>query len=695
MKITPDHLTRGAFIYVRQSTVDQLANNHESRLRQYGLADRARALGWTDVTVIDDDLGRSGSGVSRPGFERLLAAICEGRVGAVFAIEASRLARNGRDWHTLIEFCGLVGTVIVDEDGTYEPRHPNDRLLLGMKGTMSELELALLRARSMEALKQKARRGELFFTVAVGYVKVGREKIEMDPDLRVREAIGLVFTRFAEMQSIRQVFLSLRGDQIALPYINSKSSGQHQPLWKLPVYATVNNLLTNPVYAGAYAFGRTGSRMTIENGRKRILRGYRKDRSDWAVLLVDHHEGYLSWPDYERNQRLIADNANGKGMMVRGAVRKGEALLTGLLRCGHCGRRLLVSYNGTKGDVGRYNCDATRNNPGADACISFGALRVDEAVGGEIVRLLQPLGVEAAIHAITECEHQSGEKQRQFELALEQARYEAARARRQYDTVDPDNRLVAGELERRWNTALAAVRALEEELKALLRQRPAALSAEERQRLLQMGADLEAAWHHPAANAVTRKRIIRVVLREVVARVEDDQIHLLLHWQGGDHTRLMVRKNRRGQTRWSVEPETMELIRACARLMPDKAIAGMLNRTGKRTGRLNGWTQSRVRAFRNTHGIAVYVVGEWAERAEVTLTEAARMLNLSPLTVLRQIRAGIIPAEQYCKGAPWVIKRRSIEDPNLVERVKMCRKGPSSSNPDQKTLVFDVAGWAL
>lgn len=688
MKITPDHLARGAFIYIRQSTVDQLANNHESRLRQYGLADRARALGWTDVTVIDDDLGRSGSGVSRPGFERLLAAICEGRVGAVFAIEASRLARNGRDWHTLIEFCGLVGTVIVDEDGTYEPRHPNDRLLLGMKGTMSELELSLLRARSMEALKQKARRGELFFTVAVGYVKVGRDKIEMDPDLRVREAIGLVFTRFAEMQSIRQVFLSLRGDQIALPYINSKSSGQHQLLWKLPVYATVNNLLTNPVYAGAYAFGRTGSRVMIENGRKRILRGYRKNRSDWAVLLVDHHEGYLSWPDYERNQRLIADNANGKGMMVRGAVRKGEALLTGLLRCGHCGRRLLVSYNGTKGDVGRYNCDATRSNPGADPCISFGALRVDEAVGAEIVRLLQPLGVEAAVRAITECEHQSGEKQRQLELALEQARYEAARARRQYDTVDPDNRLVAGELERRWNTALAAVRALEEELEALLRQRPAALSAEERQRLLQMGADLEAAWHHPAANAVTRKRIVRVVLREVVARVEDDQIQLLLHWQGGDHTRLTVRKNRRGQTRWSVEPETMELIRACARLMPDKTIAGLLNRTGKRTGRLNGWTQSRVRSFRNTHGIAVYADGEWAERGEVTLTEAARILNLNPLTVLRQIHAGIIPAEQYCKGAPWVIKRRSIEDPDLVERVKMCRKGPSSSNPDQKTLVF-------
>jgi DNA invertase Pin-like site-specific DNA recombinase len=686
MKITSDHLARGAFIYVRQSTVDQLINNHESRLRQYGLADRARALGWTDVTVIDDDLGRSGSGVSRPGFERLLAAICEGRVGAVFAIEASRLARNGRDWHTLIEFCGLVGTVIVDEDGTYEPRHPNDRLLLGMKGTMSELELSLLRARSMEALKQKARRGELFFTVAVGYVKAGRDKIEMDPDLRVREAIGLVFTRFAEMQSIRQVFLSLRADRISLPYADTKSSGQYQLLWKLPVYTTVSNLLTNPVYAGAYAFGRTGSRTMIENGRKRVLRGYRKDRADWAVLLVDHHEGYLSWPEYERNQRLIADNANGKGMMVRGAVRKGEALLTGLLRCGHCGRRLLVSYNGRNGDVGRYNCDATRSSPGAASCISFGALRVDEAVGGEIVRLLQPLGVEAAVHAITEREQQSGEKQRQLELALEQARYEAARARRQYDTVDPDNRLVAGELERRWNTALVAVRALEEELEAFLRQRPAALSAEERQRLLQMGADLQAAWHHPAATAVTRKRIIRVVLREVVARIEDDQIQLLLHWQGGDHTRLAVRKNRRGQTRWRVEAETADLIRECARLMPDKAIAGLLNRIGKRTGRLNGWTQSRVRSFRNTHAIAVYVDGERVERGEIALREAAEMLNLSALTTLRKIHARVIPATQYCKGAPWVIKRRDIE--GLVDCIKTNSDGSASSDPDQQSLIF-------
>src|SRR3954451_19332446 len=267
-KIMPEHLARSAFIYVRQSTADQVLNNHESRRRQYALVDRARALGWDAVEVIDDDLGRSGSGIRRPGFERLLAAICEGHVGAVFSIEASRLARNGLDWHTLLEFCGLVGTLIVDEDGVYSAQDPNDRLLLGMKGTMSELELSLLRARSMEALRQKARRGELFSIVAVGYVRAGRGRIEMDPDLRVREAIKLVFARFAEMQSIRQVFLSLRADRIALPYTYHKHPGERRRRRQLHACATVTTLRATPVDAGAYAFGRTGSRTIIADGRK-------------------------------------------------------------------------------------------------------------------------------------------------------------------------------------------------------------------------------------------------------------------------------------------------------------------------------------------------------------------------------------------------------------------------------------------
>jgi DNA invertase Pin-like site-specific DNA recombinase len=443
-KITPDHLTRSAFVYVRQSTTDQVLNNHESRRRQYALADRARALGWGAVEVIDDDLGRSGSGIARPGFEKLLAAICEGRVGAVVSIEASRLARNGRDWHTLLEFCGLVDTLIIDEEGIYDSRHPNDRLLLGMKGTMSEMELSLFRQRSLEALKQKARRGELFLTVAVGFLKVQHDRIEKDPDRRVQEAIGLVFTKFTELQTVRQVHLWIAKERAPLPAVGYGAEGR-TVTWKLPVYNTLHHMLTNPIYAGAYAFGRTGSRITIESGRKRIVRGFRKDRSVWEVLILDHHGGYIAWAEFERNQRLISDNANGQSFMSRGAVRRGEALLAGLLRCGHCGRKLHVAYSGENRSSGRYHCRGGHLNHGGDPCISFGGMRIDRAVGAEVIERLQPLGVEAAISAVEARQIENAEKRRQVDLALEQARYETALARRQYDAVDPDNRLVTAE----------------------------------------------------------------------------------------------------------------------------------------------------------------------------------------------------------------------------------------------------------
>src|SRR4030095_7805321 len=376
---------------------DQLVQNQESRRRQYELADRARQLGWTAVEIVDDDLGRSGGGINRPGFERLLAVICEGRVGAVFAIEASRLARNGRDWHTLIEFCGLVGTVIVDEDGIYDPRHPNDRLLLGMKGTMSELELSLFRQRSHEAWRQKPRRGALFLGVAIGYAKTGRDRIEMDPDQRVQDAIRLVFAKFGELQSVREVHMWLREEGISRPVKAHDAEGP-RVVWRLPLYNTIHNILTNPVYAGAYAFGRTISKCSVEDGRKRVRRGVRRPLAEWDVLLKDQHAGYITWDEFERNQRLIADNATGKGSAItRGAARHGELLLSGLLRCGHCGRKMYVAYGGK---AGRYHCEGALVNHGTDRCISFGGLSADHAVGMEVLRILKPLGVEAAIKAL-------------------------------------------------------------------------------------------------------------------------------------------------------------------------------------------------------------------------------------------------------------------------------------------------------
>jgi len=652
-KVTADHLTRGAFVYIRQSTGDQLLHNPESRRRQYGLAERARQLGWTTVEVIDDDLGRSGGGISRPGFERLLAAICEGRVGAVFAIEASRLARNGRDWHTLIEFCGLVGTVIVDEDGIYDPRHPNDRLLLGMKGTMSELELSLFRQRSHEALKQKARRGALFLRVAAGYVRVGRDRIEKDPDQRVQDALRLVFAKFAELQSVRQVHLWLRDEGIALPAACHSAAEGHSIVWKLPLYNTVHNILTNPVYAGAYAFGRTTSKVSIEDGRKRVKRGLRRPQTEWDVLRKDQHEGYISWSEFERNQRVIANNATGKGSAVRGAVRRGELLLAGLLRCGHCGRKMYVGYGGK---AGRYHCQGALVNHGTGRCISFGSLRADHAIGTEVLRVLKPLGIDAAVKALEAQTSETSAARRQLELALQQARFSAAHARRQYDAVDPDNRLVAGELERRWNEALQVVHRLEGEIAALEARKPAPLGEQERRQLMQLGADLELAWSHPAATAATRKRILRAALHEIIVRIEGGFIEMILHWQGGDHTGLKLKMNGVGKHRWTVPEDTLWLIRELARLMPDQQIARLLNRAGKPTGRGNGWTKARACSFRSHHGIAVYREGERGERGEMTLEAAAQVMNVSVMTALRMIRHGVIKGRQLCRGAPWVIK---------------------------------------
>jgi excisionase family DNA binding protein len=659
-KITPEHLARGAFVYVRQSTQDQLQHNHESRRRQYALADRARALGFSLVEVIDDDLGRSGGGAARPGFERLLVSICEGRVGLVLAVEASRLARNGRDWHTLLEFCGLVGCLLADEDGIYDARLPNDRLLLGMKGTMSEMELSILRQRSLEALRQKARRGELFVTVAVGFVRVRHDRIALDPDLRVREAIALVFHKFGAFQSVRQVHLWLRQEQIRLPVVEIDEHGQ-RIVWKLPVYSSVLRILTNPIYAGAYAFGRTCSRVTVEGGRKRVVRGFRRERADWEVLITEHHEGYVSWAEFERNQRLIADNAHSKGLMARGSVRRGDALLAGMLRCGHCGRRLHVSYSGTRGFCVRYSCKGAHANHGTQRCISFGGLRVDAAVAAETLRLLAPLGIEAALRAIEAREADVDAAHRQVELALTQARYEADLARRQYDVVDPGNRLVAAELERRWNDRLVEVHSLEERLAAHASERPEAPSAVERDRLMALGADLERAWHHPRATAETRKRILRTAIAEIVAKVADTAIDLVIHWQGGDHTRLTVPKNRPGQHRWSSSAAVGDLIQGLARQQPDAAIAATLNRCGQRTSKGNSWTEARVRSFRNAHDIAVHRPGEMAERGELKLEEAAELLGISRMTVLRLISSGGIMASQVCKGAPWAIPRAQLE----------------------------------
>jgi excisionase family DNA binding protein len=682
-KITAEHLARDAYVYVRQSTPDQLLNNPESRRRQYALETRARSLGWENVIVIDDDLGRSGSGQRRPGFERLLAAICAGTAGAVFAIEASRLARNGRDWHTLLEFCALVNTLIIDEDGVHDPRVINDRLLLGLKGTFSELELSMFRQRSREALRLKAARGELHTTVAIGYRRGADGRLEQDPDQRIRETLSLVFRKFPEIGSVRQLALWLRQERIELPIVRHGPQGRTVQ-WRLPNYHTLHRLLTNPVYAGAYVFGRTVTRARFEAGRKVLTHGVARRREEWEVLIRDHHDGYITWEAYDRNQTIIAGNANMKGSMVPGSVRNGIGLLAGLLRCGHCGRKLKVHHKERR--HARYVCITEIGMLSNKTCLAFSNMRIDAAVSAEVLRAISPLGLDAALQLIADREQAGTERLRQSELALQQARYEETHARRQYDAIDPDNRLVASELERRWNDRLAAVARLEEQIRHLHDEQPRALDDNERATLLALADDLPRVWNHPAASAEIRKRILRAVLKEIVVTIEGNRLSLILHWQGGDHTRLEVLKNRSGQNRFKTEMETVQLVRELARLLPDHSIAPVLNRLGIRSARGHSWTQLSVRNFRGTHRIVAHREGEREQRHELVLREAASRLGVSNMTVIRLIRDGILPGRQICAGAPYVIREEDLDRPAVRRAIENGR----AVSPDarQESLFF-------
>jgi len=501
----------------------------------------------------------------------------------------------------------------------------------------------------------------------------------------VREAVHLTFRKFAEFGSVRQVALWWTDEGIKVPIVVYGPQGRMVE-WRLPRYNSIYRLLTNPIYTGAYVFGRTGSQVRIEAGRKAIARGIRRSQGEWEVLIRDHHESYISWEEYERNQRIISGNANMKGAMVPGSIRNGGGLLTGLLRCGHCGRKLKVHHNARRGGS-RYLCnDATVTHGRRIKCIAFGNMRIDAAVSEEVLRVIAPLGLEAALQAIADRERTGSERLQHIELALEQARYEAARAHRQYNAVDPDNRLVVGDLERRWNERLAEVVQLEGERVVARENQPVALTEADRAEILALGTDLPRLWNHPAATAATRKRILRAVLEEIIVTVEPDRLRLKLHWKGGDHTMLDGVKGRVGQHRWKTSAATEQLIRDLARIVPDGSIASILNRLGVHTAKGHTWTQQRVTLFRNDHEIAIYRDGERAERGEVLLQEAASRLGVSKMTVIRLIKDRIIPAKQTCIGAPYVIREIDLDLPAVRRAIKNSRA--VSHDPRQGTLDY-------
>jgi len=657
-KITADHLVRRACVYIRQSTPGQVQHNLESKRRQYALVDRARALGWKDIDVIDDDLGISGSGTLRHGFERLLRALCDGQVGAVFSIEASRLARNGRDWHTLLEFCSIVGALLIDAESIYDPRLTNDRLLLGMKGTISEMEVASFRERAQAALLQKAQRGALIRRAAIGYVKGPDDRIEKDPDARVRSTLDLIFRKFAELGSVRQVYFWLDQQHIQLPVVRGPEKVR-EIVWLPARYHAVLSVLKNPVYAGAYVYGRSKTMVRLDAGQKQVRRQLQRRRDDWAVLILDRHEGYIDWEVYQSNQTMIAHNDNARSSAVRGSVKRGEALLAGLLRCGHCGAKLLAQYPGPH--TIRYQCSGYLLNRDRECCVMFGGLRADRLVSEQLLQTLAPFGIEAALAAIDSLQGANDERVQQKALALEHARYEVTRARRQYDAVDPVNRLVAAELERRWNHALAAEAQLEAEFVALQEGRERPIADTQKRELLAFARDLPRLWDDQQSLPEHKKRLLRIALKEIIATCEGETICLILHWQGGDHTKVEFQKIGTGRHRYVTDDDLVEIVRMLARIEPDARIASILNRNQRRTAHGQNWTAKRICSLRNNHAIAVYREGERQARGEMSVSEGAAALGVTPTTVLRLIRLKQLPATQACVSATWILRRADVE----------------------------------
>jgi DNA invertase Pin-like site-specific DNA recombinase len=674
-KVTGDHLKRRAIVYIRQSSPIQVANNLESQRRQYAQADQARQLGFQQVEVIDEDLGRSGSGqVDRPGFARLVAEVCTGSVGAVFCIEASRLARNGRDWHHLIELCGLVRALLIDPDGVYDPGLLNDRLLLGLKGTMSEFELNLLRQRCQEAIRQKARRGELQFALPIGYRWAPNGKAEKDPDRRIQQAIELVFAKMEEFGSARQVLLWFRGEKVSLPALMHGEAGR-ELIWKLPVYNTIWHMLRNPMYAGGYAFGKTEARTRVVGGRARKTIGHSKPVENWTVLIRDHHSGYITWEQYERNQALLADNAHMKSRMEPKAGRGGRSLLAGLLRCRRCGRMLHVAYSGTRSEVPRYHCRGAHINHGAAWCISFGGLRPDQAIAAEILKAVEGNAVEAAVEAATRIAEQRRQQRQALALELEQAQYEARLAARRYEAVDPDNRLVAAELEARWNTALRRVGEVEARLRQTETTGQETARIPDKESLISLAQNLPAVWNAEATDMRLKQRITRILIQEIVADVDESvgEIVLMIHWAGGRHSELRVKKNLTGHHSRCTNMEAIEIIRRMAGRFPDEQIAATLNRLGLKTGSGNNWVELRVRTARSYHKLPSY--DPTLRQNVLTLEEASDSLGVSHKIVRRLIDSKVITATQVVPWAPWEIPAESIQSEQVRREVAAVKRG--------------------
>jgi DNA invertase Pin-like site-specific DNA recombinase len=533
-KILDLHLIRLAIVYVRQSDPQQVLNHRESRERQYELVELAVALGWPRdrVVIIDDDQGKTArTAVHRSGFHRILSEVTMEHVGLVLGIEMSRIARNNRDWHNLLEMCAMFGTILADEDGIYDPKDTNDRLLLGLKGTISEFELVTMRNRLERGRLHKAQRGELFHHAPTGYIKLSTDRVEMDPDEQVRDVIRLVFDKYDELGTVWGVFYYLVRVEVRLGIRPYHGPNRGNLEWHRPTLPTVHQVIRNPIYAGACVYGRRPQKRTLTAEGERTSVGNWVPMEQWKVLKRDHLPAYITWDRYLANQERLRQHRSLPGS--KGAPRPGAALLAGLLICGNCGRRLQASYR-TRQNA-QYECIRSRQEGTEQTCHGLKAAVVDEMVTQQVLRALEPAALELSCQAIETIERDRGRLDKHWKQRLEQAGYEAKDAERRYRAVDPENRLVARTLEQRWEASLIAERRERDDYDRFLREQPPRIGPEERARIVSLSSDLPALWHDPGTTHQDRKEIIRLMVEKVVVHVKNDSEYVTatIHWQAG------------------------------------------------------------------------------------------------------------------------------------------------------------------
>jgi len=657
-KITGKHRKKLAYVYLRQSTMGQVRFHQESTQRQYALREKAVEMGWppSQVRVLDGDLGQSGTQMNqREDFKLLVAEVSMQKVGAVLALEASRLSRSCADWHRLLELCALTGTLIVDEDGTYDPAQFNDQLLLGLKGTMSQAELHFLRARLLGGKRNKARKGELHFPLPVGLSYDDEGHTVLDPDEEIRGAVKLFFESFAETGSAYAVVHRFASNGVRFPKRAYGGAWSGNVIWGQLSYGRALGLLRNPSYAGCYVYGRYGYKTHILEGGRIEKKTIRKPMADWDVLIQDHHPGYISWERYLRNQDTLAANrTNGEQNVLSGPAREGLALLHGLLLCAKCGRRITVRYKGNGGIYPVYECNGQRKNgPATKSCVRARCDILDKPVEQRVLEVLQPAQFDIAINAVEELKKRDQGVARQWQMRIERADYEAQLAQRRYEEVDPSNRLVASTLELRWNEALEQIEQVKQQYAAFREKEALSLTPEQKKQAVALAEDLPRLWRAPSTQFKDRKRILRLLIKDItVEPTAPKKLSLHLRWQGGACEDLHVESPPNIADRIRYPAPVVEKIRELAKSLSDPDIAKALNEEGTLSAKGKQFTISMIKWVRYKHDIPAALI---KRDGEMSVKEVARKFGVRPTVVYYWIKHNVLIVRRTNHGARcWI-----------------------------------------